>query len=184
MAAVLINKISFKCRHDYCNKWSNNYNIKAMQYETLKKKRPGFWKFDQCLVEYRKGYDLMNRLMTFGMDISWRRFLLRMAAIPEGGRILDVGVGTGDIAFEALKNNPELRVTGVDFTWEMMATGRERGGDLSIGWCRADAMELPFPDQTFDAVTSGFLVRNVIDVPAVIKEQVRVLKPGLQGSLS
>ena len=123
-------------------------------------------------------YDFMNRLMTFGMDISWRRFLLSKADMPEGGMLLDVGTGTGDIAFEALRIDPTLRVTGVDFTSEMMEVGRKRKAAEKINWCLADALCLPFPDAAFDAVVSGFLVRNVSDVRSVFKEQARVVKPG------
>jgi demethylmenaquinone methyltransferase / 2-methoxy-6-polyprenyl-1,4-benzoquinol methylase len=123
-------------------------------------------------------YDFMNRLMTFGMDIHWRRFLLSKANLPEGGLLLDVGTGTGDITLEALRKDPTLHVTGVDFTSEMMAVGQKRKGAEKISWCLADALSLPFPDSTFDAVVSGFLVRNVADVKSVFEEQRRVVKPG------
>ncbi len=123
-------------------------------------------------------YDFMNRLMTFGMDISWRRFLLSKADLPKAGLLLDVGTGTGDISFEALRIDPTLRVTGVDFTSEMMEVGRRRKGAEKINWCLADAQCLPFPDAAFDAVVSGFLVRNVSDVRSALKEQARVVKPG------
>jgi len=123
-------------------------------------------------------YDFMNRLMTFGMDLSWRRFQLSKADLPRGGLLLDVGTGTGDIAFEALRIDPTLRVTGVDFTSEMMKVGRRREEAEKINWCLADALCLPFPDATFDAVVSGFLVRNVADVKSALNEQARVVKPG------
>jgi demethylmenaquinone methyltransferase/2-methoxy-6-polyprenyl-1,4-benzoquinol methylase len=123
-------------------------------------------------------YDFMNRLMTFGMDMSWRRFLISRACVPKGGRMLDVGTGTGDIAIETLRIDPAVRVTGVDFTHEMMAVGRWRDQAGRINWCRADALCLPFPDSAFDAVVSGFLVRNVTDVRSTFIEQMRVVKPG------
>lgn len=105
-------------------------------------------------------YDLMNRLMTLGRDMAWRSFLISIASVPKGGRVLDVGTGTGDIAFEVLRIDPTVHVTGLDFTREMMETGRKREGSKRIGWCLADALRLPFPDATFDAVTSGFLIRT------------------------
>jgi demethylmenaquinone methyltransferase/2-methoxy-6-polyprenyl-1,4-benzoquinol methylase len=123
-------------------------------------------------------YDLMNRLMTFNRDRTWRRFLISIASVPKGGRMLDVGTGTGDIAFEAFRVDPTAFVTGLDFTREMMEIGRKREDSRRIGWCQADALRLPFPDAAFDAVTSGFLIRNVLDAPSVFREQVRVVKPG------
>ena len=123
-------------------------------------------------------YDLMNRLMTFGQDRSWRRYVVGKAALPKSGRLLDVGTGTGDIALEALRLDSTLSVTAVDFSLRMMHTGRRRRGGEKILWCHADALKLPFPDAHFDAVTSGYLVRNVIDVRRAIKEQMRVVRPG------
>jgi demethylmenaquinone methyltransferase / 2-methoxy-6-polyprenyl-1,4-benzoquinol methylase len=123
-------------------------------------------------------YDFMNRLMTFGRDMAWRRLLLAAARLPKDGLLLDAGTGTGDIALEAMQIDSGLRVIGVDFTAEMMETGRRRAGAEKVGWCCADAMNLPFSDATFDAVVSGFLMRNVADIDATIKEQVRVVKPG------
>ena len=123
-------------------------------------------------------YDLMNRLMTFGRDRSWRRSMISMANVPKGGQLLDVGTGTGDIIFEALRADPAVRVTGLDFTEEMIRTGRKQKCPDQIGWCLGDALQLPFPDATFDAVTSGFLIRNVPDVRSAFREQVRVVKPG------
>ena len=125
-----------------------------------------------------RDYDLMNRLMTFGMDRAWRRFLLSLAGVQKGGRLLDVGTGTGLIPWEALRLDPTLQVTGIDFTAEMIQVGRRRKGSEKINWCLADALCLPFPDGIFDAVVSGFLLRNVSDVRSALIEQVRVAKPG------
>lgn len=129
-------------------------------------------------AEISHDYDFMNRLMTFGMDLRWRRLMIDMAGIPGGGRLLDVGTGTGDIPLEAMRIDPSMRITGVDFTVEMMVVGRMRKGAEKIQWCRGDALSLPFPDATFDAAVSGFLLRNVVDVKAALMEQVRVVKPG------
>jgi len=128
-------------------------------------------------------YDLMNRLMTFGQDNRWRRQVVRRARISPGGRVLDLGAGTGDLALEALRQCGDCFVLGADFTLEMMQTGREsllENGQHPPGlnWAGADAARLPFPDGIFDAVVSGFLVRNLTDVPASLGEQYRVLKPG------
>ena len=68
-------------------------------------------------------YDLMNRLMTGGQDVGWRRLVIELAAVPGGGRLLDLGTGTGDLAFEALRRDPSLQAVGGDFTLEMMRVG-------------------------------------------------------------
>ncbi|MBW2347818.1 MAG: ubiquinone/menaquinone biosynthesis methyltransferase [Deltaproteobacteria bacterium] len=123
-------------------------------------------------------YVLLNRLMSFGMDASWRRQVVRWAGLRPGCLVLDVGTGTGDIALEALRFEPSIKVIGADFTAEMMREGRKRPGGGRILWCRAHALTLPFPEAVFDAVTSGFLVRNVSDPLKTFQEQVRVVKPG------
>jgi len=123
-------------------------------------------------------YDLMNRFMALGQDRAWRRQAVSAAALPPGGLLLDVGSGTGDIALEALRSDSTLRVIAVDFSSQMMQVGRRRPGGRMIFWCHTDALQLPFPDATFDAVTSGYLVRNVIDVRRAFEEQMRVVKPG------
>ncbi len=128
-------------------------------------------------------YDLMNRLMTAGRDQAWRRRVVDLAALPSGGCLLDLGSGTGAIAFEALRHRPDALVVGADFTLEMMRLGQAKSVETRPGrpvpaWVGADALRLPFPDNTFDAVTSGFLMRNVVDVGAGFAEQRRVVKPG------
>jgi len=123
-------------------------------------------------------YDGMNRLMTFGHDLALRRYAIRQAALPEGGRLLDVGTGTGDMALLALEQEDSLHVTGVDFTPAMMYIARGRPNGHRVAWCEADALMLPFAEATFDAVTSAYLLRNVADVSAALREQVRVVRPG------
>jgi demethylmenaquinone methyltransferase/2-methoxy-6-polyprenyl-1,4-benzoquinol methylase len=125
-----------------------------------------------------KRYNLMNRLMTMGQDMKWRRFVVQQANLPPHGKLLDLATGTGDIAFEALKAVPTAQVVGADFALPMMHVGQTLPMGKCVGWAGADALQLPFPDETFDAVTSGYLVRNVIDIPQTFKEQLRVLKPG------
>ncbi|RMH01342.1 MAG: ubiquinone/menaquinone biosynthesis methyltransferase [Chloroflexi bacterium] len=123
-------------------------------------------------------YDLMNRLMTAGQDVRWRRYVIAQARLPENGRLLDIATGTGDIAYEGLKQHPGITAVGGDFTIEMMQVGKRRPERQQILWVGADTLALPFPDNCFDAVTSGFLMRNVIDVPGAFREQMRVTKPG------
>ena len=124
-------------------------------------------------------YDLMNRLMTFGQDVFWRREVIRRAQLPpEGGLLLDLGGGTGDLGLEALRQSPGTQAIEGDFTIEMMQAGKRRPGVEALRWSAADALNLPFMGEQFDAVVSGFLLRNVIDLPQALREQYRVLKPG------
>jgi demethylmenaquinone methyltransferase / 2-methoxy-6-polyprenyl-1,4-benzoquinol methylase len=120
-------------------------------------------------------YDLMNRLMTGGQDIRWRKQVIRLARLDENASLLDLGTGTGDLAREALSAFPKARVVGADFTLEMMRVGRRN--DL-LDFSTADALRLPFEDESFDAVVSGFLMRNVIDIRKALEEQFRILKSG------
>lgn len=120
-------------------------------------------------------YDVMNRLMTGGMDVRWRKEVISLTKIRPHGSILDLGTGTGDLAREALTQYPKARVTAADFTLEMMRVGKKSG---PLNFSSADALNLPFKDKTFDAVVSGFLMRNVTDVQVALQEQYRVLKPG------
>jgi len=120
-------------------------------------------------------YDLMNRLMTAGQDIYWRKEVIRRAQLDEGGSLLDLGAGTGDLAREANQQHPASRVMAADFTLEMMLAGKN---DDPFDWATADALHLPFPDENYNAVVSGFLMRNVTDVQRALQEQYRVLKEG------
>jgi len=121
-------------------------------------------------------YDLMNRLMTAGQDARWRAEVIRRAGLHPQASLLDLGTGTGDLARAALVQQPTAHVTAADFTFEMMRAGRQPTD--AFGWANADALRLPFPDQSFDAVVSGFLMRNVVDSVAALREQYRILKPG------
>lgn len=123
-------------------------------------------------------YNLMNRLMTGGQDMKWRRFVVQQARLKAGDKLLDLATGTGDIAFEALKAVPGIQAVGGDFALPMMRVGQQLPLGNKVGWAGADALNLPFPDETFDAVTSGYLARNVIDLPRMFAEQLRVLKAG------
>jgi len=124
-------------------------------------------------------YDLMNRLMTAGSDARWRREVIQRAALPPGRSLmLDLGAGTGDLAFEALRQYPQATPIAADFTLAMMQVGQNRQNGHRVHWSSADALKLPYPDGTFDAVVSGFLLRNVIDIQQALAEQYRVLKPG------
>lgn len=120
-------------------------------------------------------YDLMNRLMTAGQDVRWRREVIRLAAPGTGDFVLDLGAGTGDLSRMALRQQPGCHPIAADYTLEMMRAGQARG---RLDWCAADAMGLPFAGQRFKVVVSGFLMRNVMDVPQALGEQYRMLKTG------
>jgi len=126
-------------------------------------------------------YDLMNHLMTAGQDASWRRIVVQCANLPAHGRLLDLGTGTGDLALETRRQVPSARIVAADFTLAMMRVGCAQQVERRLpplDWCAADALHIPFPAATFDALISGFLMRNVSDLDQALQEQYRVLKPG------
>ena len=125
-----------------------------------------------------KRYNILNRVMTFGQDMRWRRFVVQQAKLPQRGTLLDLATGTGDIAFEALQAVPNATVVGADFALPMMEVGQKMPLGKRVYWTAADALQLPYPSNRFDAVVSGYLVRNVVDIPRTLSEQQRVLKPG------
>ncbi len=133
---------------------------------------------NQMFARIASTYDLMNRLMTGGQDRRWRELLLDLCDLPVHGRLLDVGTGTGDIAAAARRRSPFVEVVGADFTYEMMAAGKRHPDRRQVPFVQGDTMALPFVDNRFDAVVSGFLLRNVVDRVAVLAEHARVTKPG------
>jgi demethylmenaquinone methyltransferase / 2-methoxy-6-polyprenyl-1,4-benzoquinol methylase len=118
-------------------------------------------------------YDVMNRVMTAGLDQRWRRATVR-AVVEPGDRVLDAACGTGDLAIIAAKAG--ATVTGLDFSEKMLERARRKRPDLD--WIQGDLLALPFEDDTFDAATVGFGVRNVADLAGSIAELRRVLRPG------
>jgi demethylmenaquinone methyltransferase / 2-methoxy-6-polyprenyl-1,4-benzoquinol methylase len=118
-------------------------------------------------------YDLMNRVMTLGLDQRWRRLAVRLAVRP-GDRVLDGCCGTGDLAIAAAAAGAD--VVGLDFSPAMLARARRKAPALE--WIEGDLLELPFEDASFDAATVGFGVRNVADLQRGIAELRRVLRPG------
>ena len=119
-------------------------------------------------------YDLMNRLMTAGLDQRWRRLTVR-ETVSAGDRVLDACCGTGDLAVAARRAGAG-EVVGLDFSEPMLERARRK--DASVEWLQGDLLELPFPDASFDAATVGFGVRNVDDLGRALAELRRVLRPG------
>jgi demethylmenaquinone methyltransferase/2-methoxy-6-polyprenyl-1,4-benzoquinol methylase len=119
-------------------------------------------------------YDVMNRVMTGGLDRRWRRITVEQAVSP-GDRVLDACCGTGDLAIAAQRRGA-AEVVGLDFSDAMLERARRKAPELE--WVPGDALALPFADASFDAATVGFGVRNVDDLEAGIRELRRVLRPG------
>jgi demethylmenaquinone methyltransferase / 2-methoxy-6-polyprenyl-1,4-benzoquinol methylase len=118
-------------------------------------------------------YDLMNRVMTAGLDGRWRRMTAE-AVVRRGDRVLDACCGTGDLALADERAGG--RVVGLDFSERMLERARRKSA--SVEWVRGDLLELPFEDASFDAATVGFGVRNVADLERSLRELRRVLRPG------
>ena len=118
-------------------------------------------------------YDLMNRVMTVGLDGRWRR-LTAEAVVRREDRVLDACCGTGDLALACERAGG--RVVGLDFSERMLERARRKSA--SVEWVRGDLLELPFAEDAFDAATVGFGVRNVADLERALRELRRILRPG------
>jgi demethylmenaquinone methyltransferase / 2-methoxy-6-polyprenyl-1,4-benzoquinol methylase len=116
-------------------------------------------------------YDLVNRVMTFGLDQSWRRRTIAALALPAGALVLDLACGTGD--FSRLAARRAYRVVGADLSAGMLAANHQ---DTPV--VESDAAQLPFPDGTFDGIVCGYALRNFTDLAATLAESARVLRPG------
>lgn len=120
-------------------------------------------------------YVLTNHVLSFGMDIWWRKVVTARIKKWQPARLLDVASGTGDLALEIQSQCPQCEVIASDFCAEMLVHATSRGIAKTVV---ADALELPFPDQEFDVVTVAFGLRNMADYPGGLREMHRVLKPG------
>jgi demethylmenaquinone methyltransferase/2-methoxy-6-polyprenyl-1,4-benzoquinol methylase len=122
-------------------------------------------------------YDLMNSVMTAGLHHRWRERAADLAGLEPGGRALDVACGTGDLAIElARRVGPAGAVTGADFSQQMLERARDKSG--AVAWEWANALDLPYPDDDFDAATVGFGARNFSDLDRGLTEMARVVRPG------
>jgi demethylmenaquinone methyltransferase / 2-methoxy-6-polyprenyl-1,4-benzoquinol methylase len=122
-------------------------------------------------------YDLMNSVMTAGLHHRWRERAVDLAQVGPGSRALDVATGTGDLAIElARRVGPEGSVIGSDFSEVMLDLAREKSSDVRFEW--GNALELPYADGSFDAVTVGFGARNFSDLRTGLSQMARVAKPG------
>ena len=126
-------------------------------------------------------YDFLNHFLSMGIDIRWRKKVRRLIAPTQPKYILDVATGTGDLAIELAKLKPE-KITGIDIAANMLEIGKEklktRKLDQMIELLLGDSEDIPFDDNSFDAVTVAFGVRNFEDLQKGLREMHRVLKPG------
>lgn len=126
-------------------------------------------------------YDLMNSAMTAGMHHQWRERAVDRAQVGPGTDALDICCGTGDLSLELRRRiGPDGRIVGSDFSEQMLDLARAKSGEqglpVEFGW--ADALALPYGDDSFDAVTVGFGARNLADLDKGLAEMARVLRPG------
>jgi demethylmenaquinone methyltransferase / 2-methoxy-6-polyprenyl-1,4-benzoquinol methylase len=128
-------------------------------------------------------YDLLNRVLSLGIDRAWRRFAVGKIGVKEAGRVLDVATGTGDVALEiAAQTSAAVNIVGVDFCKEMVDLGKVKVENsphagrikLQVAPCE----DIPYDDRTFDAATISFGIRNVVDRNKGLTEMHRVLKDG------
>ena len=120
--------------------------------------------------------------MTWGMLEGWQKVVMEKTRLSYGGSGLDVCCGTGEMAFQMKKKvGPLGSVVGLDFTENMLAIANKKLAEtdlVNLEFVQGDAMNMPFEDDTFDAATNGFALRNVLDIPKTIQEMTRVVKPG------
>jgi len=125
-------------------------------------------------------YDLLNHLLSFGMDLRWRQFAVQW--LPLSAKVIvDIGTGTGDFAFAALRRCPDAKIIGVDLSPAMLQLARRKtppSWRSRCAWLLGDALRLPLPDGCADAVLAAFVIRNFSDLEQGLKEMARVLKAG------
>jgi demethylmenaquinone methyltransferase/2-methoxy-6-polyprenyl-1,4-benzoquinol methylase len=141
-------------------------------------------KVNDLFARIARRYDLLNDLQSFGLHRLWKRRVVQLANVKSGDRALDLCCGTGDISFALAKNGAET--TGLDFSAQMLEVAESRREKNSnsqfairnLKFLQGDAQQLPFPDNSFDAVTVGYGLRNLANLDRGLDEMVRVAKPG------
>ena len=125
-------------------------------------------------------YDLLNHLLSAGIDVIWRKRTVDLLRPEPGWHVLDLATGTGDLGFETAKRDPGIVVTGADVSVGMLRHGvdKERGRPECLDFLAGDAEQLPFPDASFDGVTIGFGIRNFAEIDRGLFEINRVMRPG------
>ena len=143
-------------------------------------------KVNDLFARIARRYDLLNDLQSFGLHRLWKRRVVQLANVKSGDRALDLCCGTGDISFALAKNGAET--TGLDFSAQMLEVAKARNARLHSrnpksktpdpNFVQGDAQQLPFPDNSFDAVTVGYGLRNLANLDRGLDEMIRVAKPG------
>ena len=151
--------------------------LKSMTY-TLPKTEEKSVYVEQMFNKIAQKYDLFNDIITFGMHRQWKRFVARQTDLQTEQSCLDLCCGTGDIAREVVRQYPSCKVTGIDFSEEMLNIAESKNtSEIIVEYMPGDAMNIPFHDAVFDAVTIGYGMRNVQDISQFLREILRVLKP-------
>lgn len=152
-------------------------NVTPYKSSSLSKKEQVAQMFDNISGDY----DGLNRVISFGVDVSWRKKVLKMVSAKNPGSILDIATGTGDLAI-LMAQTPAQRIVGLDISAGMLEVGRKKvqAKNLSarIELLLADSENIPFDDNTFDAITVAFGVRNFEQLEKGLSEILRVLRPG------
>ena len=127
-------------------------------------------------------YDFLNHLLSLRRDIAWRRFTVKKMRFFKTGRFLDVACGTADLSIDAAQKHGRISTTGIDFVFQMLDLGKakveKKGLDRRITLMQADALQLPFCDDSFDVVAVAFGIRNIPDRERALREMLRVAAPG------
>lgn len=151
----------------------------AMVVATSDAVRPGSGEFFDAIAAR---YDLVNRVMSFGIDRGWRTRTVRALALEPGMRVLDLATGTADLAIETARRHRDVEVVGIDPSAKMLGVGREkvraRSLEGRVTLLEGDAQRIEQPDASFDGITIAFGIRNVPDRSRAMREMVRVGKPG------
>ncbi|MEW6357296.1 MAG: bifunctional demethylmenaquinone methyltransferase/2-methoxy-6-polyprenyl-1,4-benzoquinol methylase UbiE [Planctomycetota bacterium] len=144
--------------------------------DTLLSKQPPLirWMFSSIAGRY----DFLNHLLSFGLDLWWRAKTVQWSGAGQGDRILDLCCGTGDLALAFRRRGRGGEVVGADFARPMLALARRKGGSGAARWVQADALMLPFRDESFDVTAVAFGVRNFGSLPRGLAEICRVVRRG------
>jgi len=151
--------------------------LKSMTYRLPKTEEKPVY-IEQMFNKIAQKYDLFNDIITFGMHRQWKRFVAQQTDLNDEQSCLDLCCGTGDIAREVLRQYPSSRVTGLDFSEEMLNIAEsKKTREIAVKYVSGDAMNIPFQEAEFNAVTIGYGMRNVQDINHFLREILRVLKP-------